>query len=571
MFDSFPQSTDSMFDWAWSDYEPYANNLSEREVNADTIDAWLTDWTRLAGSIDEVFSRLYVAKDSNTVDEVAEQRFVNFSENVIPKFESLSNTLNTKLLDSGLEPDGYAIPIKKIRTEVDLFSEDNLPLFTEERKLGIEYDKIMGAQTVEWEGEEVTLIQLGSNLLDTDRAIREKAWRLGWERRLQDKEAFDDIWVKFMNLRKQIAENAGEKDYRDFMWKKFNRFDYTPDDAQAFFSAIEQTVVPATVRWAERRRQQMGLDTMRPWDGGWRARVDALGRDSLKPFKEVEQLESISETIFNQVDSILGNFMRTMRDENLLDLDNRKNKSPGGYCTYFPVAKRPFIFMNAVGTHGDVQTMLHEAGHAFHAFLSSDLPYYHHIDYPIEIAEVASMAMELLAAPNLTQANGGFYSEAESARARTEHLEGIILFWPYMACVAAFQHWVYTNHETATNPDACDDKWVELWGRFIQTEDWSGFDNELRFYWRRQGHIFQIPFYYIEYGLAQLGAVQVWANSLKDHQGALQSYQKALKLGGTKPLPELFATAGAKLAFDSNTLGEAVNLIETTLDELATV
>ena len=424
MFDSFPQSTKPMMNWTWADYEPYANNLSEREVNADTIDSWLSDWTQLASAIIEVHSRLWVAKDSNTADEDASNRYQTFAETIFPPFQMMMNTLNTKLLDSGIEPEGYTVPLKKIRTQVELFSEDNLPLFTEERKLGMEYSKIVGAQTVEWEGEEKTLPQMNPYLLNTDRTTREKAWRLSWERRLQDKDALNEIWVKFMNLRKQIAQNAGCKDYREFMWKQKNRFDYSPDDALDFFSAIEETVVPATVRWAERRRQQMGLDTMRPWDTDWRTRVDAEGRDSLKPFADVEQLESISEAIFTKVDPTLGNFMRTMREENLLDLGNRKNKSPGGYCTFFPVVKRPFIFMNAVGLHDDVQTMLHEAGHAFHGFLQSDLAYLHHHDSPMEFNEVASMAMELLAAPNLTQANGGFYSEADSARARSRTPRG---------------------------------------------------------------------------------------------------------------------------------------------------
>jgi oligoendopeptidase F len=285
----------------------------------------------------------------------------------------------------------------------------------------------------------------------------------------------------------------------------------------------------------------------------------------------MDELNEKTQAVFDQVDPYLGAYFKTMRDEGLLDLDNRKGKAPGGYCTYYAVAKRPFIFMNSVGLHDDVQTLLHEGGHAFHAFEGSNLPYNHQEEVPMEFAEVASMGMELLAAPYLTADKGGFYSAKDAARARIEHLEGIIKFWPYMAVVDAFQHWVYANIEDAHDPDQCDAKWAELWDRFMKGIDFTGLEDIKETGWHRKLHIYQVPFYYIEYGLAQLGAVQLFGNALKDQARAVSDYRRALALGGTVSLPELFTTAGVKFAFDAETLGTAVALLESTLEELAAV
>jgi oligoendopeptidase F len=257
-----------------------------------------------------------------------------------------------------------------------------------------------------------------------------------------------------------------------------------------------------------------------------------------------------------------------MRAESLLDLDNRKGKAPGGYCAELAVERKPFIFMNAVGLHDDVQTLLHEAGHAFHVFEAARLPYHQQLEYGMEIAEVASMSMELLAAPHLTRDAGGYFSREEAARARVEHLEGIVLFWPYMAVVDGFQHWVYEHPDDARRPANCDATWDTLWQRFMPVVDWSGLEDQRRTGWQRKLHIFQLPFYYVEYGLAQLGAVQVWRNSLADPAHAVADYRRALAMGATATLPDLFAAAGARFAFDAGTLSEAVQLVERTIQEL---
>ncbi|MCB9435629.1 MAG: M3 family oligoendopeptidase [Anaerolineales bacterium] len=564
MFNTLPHAVDSFMDWEWSQIQPYIENLLTRELTPDSIQAWLADWTTLSNLLSERFTRLQVATTVNTKDTEAETRLKSYLDTIYPHAIASSQQLAEKLVTSGLSAKDFDIPLRNIRAQVEIFNKANIPLFTELHKLGQEYDKIVGDQTVDWNGEERTIRQLNPILQEQDRAIREQVWHLASQRQLQDREALNGLWAKLLTIRRQIAENAGFSNYRDYQWKAMQRFDYTPDDCFAFHEAIEKAVVPAAQRIYERRRQQLGVEALRPWD----LSVDPKGLAPLRPFNEVSQLEKRCATIFENVDPELGAYYHIMQQERLLDLDNRKGKAPGGYCTSFPIKNQPFIFMNAVGIHDDVQTMLHESGHAFHVFESAQWPYFQQMDVPMEFAEVASMAMELLAAPYLNDTHGGFYNNADSARARVEHLTEIITFWPYMAVVDAFQHWVYDDPDRAMNPANCDAQWGSLWDRFMKGIDWSGLDNEKVTGWHRKLHIFQVPFYYIEYGLAQLGAVQVWKNALSDQAAALQSYRHALSMGGTRTLPELYQAAGAKFTVETETLAEAVALVEETIVEL---
>lgn len=564
MFDQLPKDARLALDWNLEQYAPFNQALLDTQVTAENLSEWLTNWSHLMNLVGEVYSRLSVAVDIDTTDSEAEKRYLSFLQNVLPDLLKVNNQLNIKLVESGLEPENFEVPLRNMRVAVEIFRDENVPIQTELQQLGNEYDKILGAQTIMWEGEEKTIAQMRPVFMQNDRTKREEAFQLIHERQIQDRQALNDLWVKMFKLRQQMARNAGFDNFLEYQWKNMNRFDYTPEDSRSFHAAIEQVVVPAAERLHERRRQELGVDTLRPWD----TEVDPQGREPLRPFNDEGTLKEGTSSIFNQVDPELGAYFQAMRDENLLDLANRKGKAPGGYCTSFDLMHKPFIFMNAVGVHDDLQTMLHEAGHAFHVFETASLPYHQQGEVPMEFAEVASMAMELLAAPYLVKDKGGFYSADESARARTEHLEGSILFWPYMAVVDAFQHWAYTSGDAALDPANCDAKWAELWQRFMHGVDYSGLEEWVKTGWHRKLHIFRVPFYYIEYGLAQLGAVQVWANSLKDHQHALNQYRRALTLGGTKPLPELYQSAGARLAFDADTLGQAVELMENTINSL---
>jgi oligoendopeptidase F len=550
----------------WEQVDPHFKELNEQSLDQENLEAWLARWSRLAELVAEYGNQLYVATSVNIEDKEAEESYNDFLDNILPQAIAADQALKEKLLKSGLEPDGFEVQMRMMRAESDLFREDNLVLLTEEAKLVKEYDKIAGLQTVEWDGEEITLPRLLPVYHETDRSRREKAWRLAAQRQLDDRAAYNALWQKLLPLRGRLAENASRPDYRAYRWQQLNRFDYTSDDARRFQDSIEQVVVPAAARLYDKRRQLLGLDSLRPWD----LYVDPKSRPPLKPFSEAAELVEKVHGIFDRVDPQLGAYFQIMRDKHLLDLENRKGKAPGGYCISFPVERIPFIFMNAVGLHDDVQTLLHEGGHAFHVFETARLPYYHQLNIGAEIAEVASMSMELLAAPYLESSQGGFYSPEDAARARIEHLSNIILFWPYMAVVDAFQHWVYTNPDKAMVPENCDVRWSELWDRFMPGIDYRGLEEVKATGWHRKLHIFHYPFYYIEYGLAQLGAVQVWRNALQDQARAVADYRNALSLGATRPLPELFKSAGGRFALDTRTLQEAIELVEATLDQLET-
>ncbi|OGO62526.1 MAG: M3 family oligoendopeptidase [Chloroflexi bacterium RBG_19FT_COMBO_55_16] len=563
MLSSLPQTAQEFKDWSWSQIDPYFADLLKRPMTEANLNDWLLDWSQLGKLLDEAYWRLYVAHTIDTTDQDAERRYTVFLDEIRPRAKSKEQKLKEKFLASGFSPPDFDVPLRNMRAQANMFREANQPLLSQELKLSSEYDKIIGAQTVQWEGQEVTLLQLQPVYQEIDRDRRERAWHLAAERQLADREVINGLWANFLSVRRQLAINTELLDYRAFRWIELLRFDYTPEDCFQFHQAIEEVVVPVAKIIYEKRRRRLGVKTLRPWD----LEVDPLGKPPLRPFSTIEELESKVATMFQSVDPHFGEYFETMRREGLLDLDNHMGKAPGGYCTIFAATQRPFISMNAVGIHDDVQTLLHEGGHAFHDFERSHL-LFHHLEIPLEFAEVASMSMELLAAPYLAKDGGGFYNPEDAARARVEHLERSLLFWPYMAVVDAFQHWIYENHDAASDPANCDAKWVEIWERFMPGVDWSGLEQERMTGWQRKPHIHDSPFYYVEYGLAQLGAVQVWRNSLNDRASAIAAYRMPLSLGGSAPLPHLFSTAGARFTFDAGTLSMSVDLMQKTITDL---
>ncbi|MDO9301801.1 MAG: M3 family oligoendopeptidase [Anaerolineales bacterium] len=570
MLKNLPSTPDAILEMEWVDYEPHFKSLQSTQLTSENVNDWLLGWSALADRLDEQYTRLFVATTQFTNDEGIEKRFNHFVESIQPQARTEEQKLKEKLLASSLQPDNFKMGLKKMRAEADIFREENLELLVEEQKLNAEYNKNLGSQTVLWEGEERTASQMYSLLFEKDRAVREKAWRAGVDVRLKNRDAINDLWKKFMAVRIKIAQNAGLSDYRAYAWAQKFRFDYSPEDCKTFHKAIEEVVVPAAKRIFEKRRHKLGLESVRPWD----QEVDTSNESPLKPYQTVEELKSKARDIFTKVDPKFGEYFQTMLDENLLDLDSRKNKAPGGYNLIYGVSKRPFIFMNNTGTHDDVVTLLHEGGHAFHAFEAGVVPYFHERSenyVPAEFAEVASMAMELLASPYITKEHGGYYTEGEAARAQLEHLEGIITMLPYLTLVDAFQHWIYENPQDGSDPILCENQWGELWDRFIPYVDYSGLEDAKKTVWHRQLHIHTLPFYYIEYALAELGAVQVWANALKDQKQAVENYRKALALGSTVSLPELFEAAGAKFSFDAKTLKIYVDLLEEQIEKLEQV
>ncbi len=564
MFTSLPKDPQDFMQWNWTQIKPFSDDLQKQVLSAASLEAWLMDWSDLSRILSEIGARLYTAITVNTSDQAIQQRYNAFLDEIFNPWQEANQALKQKLLASGLQPVGFEIPLRNMRTEAELYRQENVQLLSEEKKLINKYDEIIGAQTIEWEGKEVTITQLEPVFLSLDRSKREMAWRRSMDRKLADREKINELWRELLDLRVHIARNAGLADYREYKWKELLRFDYTPESCRQFHAAIERVVVAAVLRMHEKRRTRLGLSTLRPWD----LSVDPLGREALKPYQSTDELVEKVSMIYHRVDPQLGEYFDTLRTLGLLDLENRKGKAPGAYCQNYDMVRLPFIFENAVGLHGDVATLIHEGGHSFHVFEAAHLPYYHQLAVGMEFAEVASMSMELLASPYLVASQGGFYSDKDAARARIEHLEDAVTFWPYMVVVDAFQHWAYTHPAQAADPANCDRQWAELWQRYQVGVDWSGLNEAMVTGWQRKQHIFEVPFYYVEYGLASLGAFQVYRNARQDQGAAVAAYRRALALGGTVPIPKLYEAAGARFAFDAATLGEAVTLAEGEIDNL---
>jgi oligoendopeptidase F len=549
----------------WPQIAPLFDQLERRAAGCKTVvelEKWLLDWSELNAALDEEASRRYIAMTCHTGNADAEKAYLHFVEHVEPQLKPRQFALEQVYVAhpqfNHLPKARYQVFNRDVKNHVELFRAENVALETEEAKLCQQYQKLIGAQTVTFRGEEKTLVQMGRYLEEPDRALRQEAWKLVANRRLVDVDKCEEIFDELIQLRTQIAKNAGFENYRDFAHRQKCRFDYSPENCFQFHDAVEQEIMPAVREIQAERKRQLKLEKLRPWD----LAVDPQNRAPLKPFAEVGEMVARTQKIFDHLDAELAAGFRQMQDLKLLDLDNRKGKAPGGYQSTLSEARVPFIFMNAIGLQRDVETILHEAGHAFHAQATRDEDLYAYRGAPIEFCEVASMSMELLGNEFLEE----FYPTAEANRARKTHLEGIIGFFPWMATVDAFQHWIYTHagHTRAERKTA----YLQSMDRFGGEVDYSGCEAARAYSWQRQLHIFLHPFYYVEYGIAQLGALQVWANSKADKTKALADYKKSLALGGSRPLPELFSAAGCKFQFDAATIRPLIQLANTELKKL---
>jgi oligoendopeptidase F len=546
----------------WSQIQPCFDRLESRAAQCGSsaeLEHWLLDWSELTAALDEESSRRYIAMTCHTDNPDAEKAYLHYVENIEPQLKprrfQLARIYTTHPLRTQLAAPRFRVFDRDTRNQVELFRTENVALETEEAKLSQQYQKLSGSLTVTFRGEEKTLVQMGRYLEEPDRALRQEAWERVAERRLREADAFDTIFEKLTELRQQIAGNAGFPNYRDYAFRKLGRFDYAPPDCVRFHQAVEQEIMPVFRQLQTERREHLGIDRLRPWD----LAVDPMNRPPLRPFTEVNQMLSRTQTIFDRLDPGLGKGFRLMQSEKLLDLANRKGKAPGGYQATLSEARLPFIFMNAVGLQRDVETILHEAGHAFHTLAARGEDLFAYRSAPIEFCEVASMSMELLGNEQIET----FYDASEARRARRVHLETIVGIFPWIATVDAFQHWIYTHPgHSRSERDAA---WNSLMDRFGGEVDWSGREEVRTHLWHRQLHIFIHPFYYIEYGIAQLGALQVWANSRRDLGQALADYQRALALGGSRPLPELFREAGCRFDFSAAAIRPLVQMLK---DEL---
>lgn len=548
----------------WKSIEPYFNQLLEREIHSvKELETWLKDRSELEAFLSENLAWRYVKMTCDTENKQLEESYLFFVTEIEPKISPLNNQLNKKLMEcrftDQLDEHKYFIYLRGIKNEMELFREENIPLFAQIATESQKYGAIMGTMMVIIDGKELTLQQAANFLKNPDRTKRQEAFEKISSKRLQHAEELDLLFDKLIQLRHQVALNAGFANFRDYMFAALGRFDYTPQDCFAFHDAIQQNVMPLVKEFAQKRRTELGFD-LRPWDMD----VDTHQREALEPFTSGKDLLDKTVKCFRKVDDYFAWCIETMDNMERLDLESRKGKAPGGYN--YPMAETgvPFIFMNAASSTRDVETMVHEGGHAVHSFLSKDLELAAFKNCPSEVAELASMSMELISYDGQDE----FYKEASDfKRAKEEHLEGIIKILPWIATIDKFQHWLYTHpkHSQAERKAY----WIELQKEFgTGMVDWSGYETAQMYGWQKQLHLFEVPFYYIEYGMAQLGALSVWRNYLKDKPKAIQQYKEALSLGYTKTIGEIYKTAGIEFNFSSSYIGELMQFVKQQLDNL---
>jgi oligoendopeptidase F len=560
-----PAGPADIADATWADLAPLYEALADEPLTPSTVRAWLAAWSALDSVVEEAYGIAMIDYTADTRDPRREAAYLRWATEIAPKLHEVHVRLGRRLLPLEADVPDLAVLLRETRTDVAIFREENLPRMAELEEMEAAYDKVAGGLTVLWDGEEKTIPALQPYLLEQNRAIRERAFRAGAGAYLAHRDELADLFDRMVRVRHALAKEAGFASYRDYAFVAKYRFDYSPADCVRFHDAVEHVVLPAIRRLHEDRQHRLGVDTLRPWDLQVRP-----GRPTrLVPFRTTEEFLDGAQRIFDTLDHQLGAEFREMVDERLLDLESRPGKAPGGYCTRLPYRGKPFIFMNAVGVHDDVSTLIHEAGHAFHAFATVPIPYLWQRSTGHEAAELASMTMELLAAPCLAVPTG-YYSPTDAADAQIDHLEDLLLGLPHIACVDAFQHWIYTDGVDAT-PTERDARWLEIRARFEPDVDYSGLEPERVARWYRQSHIHTAPFYYIEYGIAQLAALQVWHDSRRDSAGALRRYRAALALGGTRSLPEIYATAGASLVFDAVDMAPLVAEVERRIAELRPV
>lgn len=544
---------------SWQNLKPWFDDLLDRRLNSEEdLKRWFSDRSELESVISEDLAWRYIRMTCYTESQEYVKSYQDFVQNIQPQIAPVSDQLNRKAAESEFlnalgRIEGYNILVRNLRKEIEIFREENVPLFTEITTETQKYAQLSGAMTVEVDGKTLTLQQASVFLMSTDRAKREEVYRKINERRLRDKDELDALFTKLIQLRHRVAVNAGFKNFRDYMFKALGRFDYTPQDCYDFHEAIEHEVVPMLNTFAQQRRDSLGVSDLRSWDKA----VDPEGREALKPFSSGKDLTEKTIRVFKNLDTYLGQCLSIMETMGHLDLESRIGKAPGGYN--YPLAEVgvPFIFMNATSTLRDMVTIMHEGGHAIHNFLTRDLELNDFKSTPSEVAELASMSMELI---SMDHWNIFFQDESEFHRAKREHLEDIIETLPWVATIDKFQHWIYENPDHT--PEDRKREWNRIFDRFADSvTDWSGLQDARDYLWQKQLHLYEVPFYYVEYGMAQLGAIAVWRNFRNDPKKGLEGYQRALKLGYLRTIPEIYEAANIKFDFSRNYIRELMGFV----------
>lgn len=549
----------------WETLEPYFKTLVERPLNnkAD-LEQWLRDMSELEAVVSEDACWRQIKMTCDTTDKSLEEAFTYFCMEIQPKLQPYSDQLNRKLIDcpytAELDQQLYHTYLRSVKKSIDLFREENIPVLAELSVMQQQYGVIAGKMTVEVNGKEYTLQQAAQFLESGDRSLREEVYRKIQERRKQDATPLHELYSKLIERRHQVALNAGFANYRDYKFKELGRFDYTKEDCFQFHEAVKQHVLPLVNEIYERKRIKLQLDTLRPWD----TEAEPAGVQPLKPFTDGKDLYEKSVQCFEQLNPFFADCLRKMNELKHFDLESRKGKAPGGYNCPLAESGAPFIFMNAAGQMSDVTTMVHEGGHAVHSFLAHPLPLSAFKEYPMEIAEVASMSMELF---TMDHWHAFFNNEADLKRAKEHQLERTITIFPWIAIIDKFQHWVYEHPKHTIEERTAT--WMQILKEFSGTGiDYTGLDEYRATGWQRQLHLFEVPFYYIEYGIAQLGAIGLWMQYKQNPQQAIQNYMNALSLGGTKTLPELYQAAGLEFNLTPAYIKKLMEFVKTEMDQL---
>ena len=549
----------------WNSLEPYFNELAERPLNnkAD-LSQWLQDLSELEAVVSEDACWRQIKMTCDTTDKTLEEAFTYFCMEIQPKLQTYADQLNKKLINcpytNELDQSLYHTYLRSVRKSIELFREENIPIAAELSVLQQQYGAIAGKMTVEVDGKEYTLQQAAKFLESSDRKLRETVYHKIQDRRKQDEKAMHELYSTLIAKRHQIAVNAGFDNYRDYKFKELGRFDYTKEDCFQFHEAVKQYVLPLVNEIYERKRQKLGLDTLKPWD----TEAEPAGTQPLKPFTTGEDLYKKTVKCFDQLNPFFADCLRKMKEMNHFDLESRKGKAPGGYNCPLAESGAPFIFMNAAGQMSDVTTMVHEGGHAVHSFLAHPLPLSAFKEYPMEIAEVASMAMELF---SMDHWQAFFDNASDLQRAKEHQLERTITIFPWIAIIDKFQHWVYEHPQHSVEERTT--AWMNILTEFSTIAiDYTGLDAYRAIGWQRQLHLFEVPFYYIEYGIAQLGAIGLWMQYKKNPEQALENYMNALSLGGTKTLPELYKAAGLEFNLTPAYIKTLMEFVKTEMDQL---
>lgn len=549
----------------WAILEPYFKDLIDRAITDKTsLEQWLKDMSELEAAVSEDACWRQIKMTCDTENKTLEEAFNFFCMEIQPRIQPLQDALNKKLIAEPLlkelEPEKYHTYLRSIRKSIELFREENIPLQAEMAVSQQQFGQITGAMMVTVNGEEYTLQQAAKFLENADRNLREGVYRKIQDRRLQDTAKLDELYDKLVGLRNKEAQNAGFENYRDYRFKELGRFDYTKEDCYQFHAAVKLHVLPLVNEIYQKKKEKLCLETLRPWDMD----AEPEGTKPLRPFTTGDDLLKKSIACFEKLRPFFGQCLQKMQELNHLDLESRKGKAPGGYNCPLAESGAPFIFMNAAGQMNDVTTMLHEGGHAVHSFLAHPLPLSGFKEYPMEIAEVASMAMELF---TMDHWESFFDNAADLKRAKEHQLERVITIFPWIAVIDKFQHWIY-EHPLHTHQERTA-AWVATLTEFQDDViDYSGLETYRSNAWQRQLHLFEVPFYYIEYGIAQLGAIGMWMQYKNNPQQALDNYCNALALGATKTLPELYKTAGLAFDFSPEKIKVLMDFVKKEMDKI---